>query len=110
MAIPVVLQASRRSVLVTIKSRHVPLDDKLEQVICTDVRSGLGRFGHCIRNVFIWIEDTNGPREGSEMRCRMDVTLVTGERLSMSADASNEYAVVARCMSRPRARLDRRFK
>jgi hypothetical protein len=110
MAIPLFLQASRRSLPVTIKTRRVPLDERLERVICSNVRSGLGRFCHRVRHVFVWIEDTNGPRHGSGMRCRMDVALLSGGRLSLSAEASNEYTAVARCTSRARALLDRRLK
>jgi hypothetical protein len=109
MAIPLVVHASR-SLPVTIKTREVALDEKLKQFICSNVRSGLGRFCHRVTDIRVWVEDTNGPRQGSGIRCRIDVALLVGGRLSVSAEASNEYAAVARCASRARVLLDRHVK
>jgi hypothetical protein len=108
MAIPLVVRASR-SLPVTIKTRGVPLDEKLKQFVGSNIRSGLGRFCHHVRYIRVWVEDTNGPRQGSGIRCRIDVALLIGH-LSVSAEASNEYAAVARGASRARAVLDRHVK
>jgi hypothetical protein len=110
MGIPVLLEASRRSFPITIKTRLVQFDEKLKQVICANVRSGLGRFFHGIRSVFVWVEDANGPRDGSGIRCRMLVSLTPGGRLSVSADSASAYAAVADCASHARTLVDRFLK
>jgi ribosome-associated translation inhibitor RaiA len=110
MALPVVLQAPWRSFPVTIKTRDVPLEETLKEVIYAKLQSGLGRFGHRIRSVFLWVEDTNGPRDGSGIRCQIVVSLTSGRRLSVSAEAGNEYAAVAHCVGRARRHLDQFLK
>jgi hypothetical protein len=92
------------------KTRGVPLDETLEQVIRSNVRTALGRFSKRVRNVFVWIEDTNGPREGSGIRCRIAVGLANGGRPVAVAEAANEYAAVAECAIRARTLLDRLVK
>jgi hypothetical protein len=110
MALPILLKASRRPIPVTTKTRGVLLDETLEHVIYANVRAAMGRFGDRIRSVLVWIEDTNGPRDGSGIRCRMVAALARGGRLSAIAEASNEYAAVAECASRARTLLDRLVK
>jgi hypothetical protein len=95
---------------VAVTTRLVRFDEKLKQVIDANVKSGLGRFGRHIRNLSILVEDTNGPRDGSGIRCRMVVSLASGRRFSVSAEAGNEYVAVANCASRARTYLDRFLK
>jgi hypothetical protein len=110
MALPVVLKASQRMLPITIKTRGVLLDKNLERVVFKNVRSALGRFCRRVRHVSVWIEDTNGPREGSGIQCRMLVALTPGGRLSVIAEAANEYAAMADCARRARTILDRFVK
>jgi hypothetical protein len=110
MALPILVQVSRRPIPVTIKSRRVDLDAGLKRVVYSNVRSALGRFSRRVRNLLVWIEDTNGPREGSGMRCRIELSLMPRGRLTVSAEAPNEFAAVALCAERARTLLDRRMK
>lgn len=110
MALPVLVPASRRPIPVTINSRDIELDKDLERVVILNLRGSLGRFSHQVRNASVWIEDTNGPREGSGIRCRIDLVLKRGGRFSVSAEAANEYVAVDRATNRAWAILDRRFK
>jgi hypothetical protein len=110
MALPVIVHASRRPIPVTIKSRGVKRDVGLHQAVCSSIRSALGRFCRRLRNVFVWIEDTNGPRVGSGMRCRIELSLMPRGRLSVTAEAPSEYAAVALCSERARVILDRHVK
>jgi putative sigma-54 modulation protein len=110
MALPVLLTASRRQIPITVKTHGVLLDENLAHVIYAHLRTALGRFGKRVRSVLVRVEDTNGPREGSGIRCRIVVVLKPGGRLSASAEAANEYAAVAECASRARTLLDRLVK
>ena len=110
MALTVLLKDPRRSTPITMKTRGVHLDETLEQVIYSNVRTALGRFSKRIRSVLVWVEDANGPRDGSGILCRMLVGLARGGRLTASAEAANEYAAVAACASRARTLLDRHIK
>jgi hypothetical protein len=110
MALPILLIASRWPIPITLKTRGVLLDQTLEHVVYANVRTAMGRFGKRIRSILVWIEDTNGPRDGSGIRCRMVAALIRGGCLSASAEASNEYAAVAECASRARTQLDRLVK
>jgi hypothetical protein len=110
MALPVLLKDSRRVIPVTVKTRGVSLDETLERVIFSNVQTALGRFGKRVRNLSVWVEDANGPRDGSGIRCRMVVVLARGGRLSASAEAANEYTAVAKCALRARTLLDRLVK
>jgi hypothetical protein len=110
MALPLLLKASSWTIPLSVKTRGVPLDETLERAIHSNVRTALGRFSKRARNVFVWVEDTNGPRDGSGIRCRMVVVLAHGGRLSASAEATNEYTAVAQCANRARTLLDRLVK
>lgn len=109
MALPVLIQGSRGPIPVTIKTRGIALNPRLRSVVFSCIRSHLGRFCNRVRAAFVWLEDTNGPREGSGMRCRIDAALFDGGRLSVSAEAANEYAAVARCAARARVQLQRQY-
>jgi hypothetical protein len=104
------LQASRGLIPITIKTRRIPLDKSLERAVFKNVRSALGRFCRRVRHAFVWIEDTNGPREGSGIQCRMLIALTPSGRLSVIAEAANEYAAMADCARRARTILDRFVK
>jgi hypothetical protein len=110
MALPVLVKGSRRTIPITVKTRRVRLDESLRQVVYAHVRRALGRFCGRVREVFVWIEDANGPREGSGIQCRLAVVLTRGAQLSATAEASNEYAAVAACAIRARTMLDRLVK
>jgi hypothetical protein len=92
------------------KTRGVPLDKALERVIYSNFANRLGRFSKRVRSAFVWVEDTNGPRDGSGIRCRMVVELARGGRVSASAEAANEYVAVAKCAIRARTLFDRLVK
>ncbi|HEX6961383.1 MAG TPA: hypothetical protein VF175_05915 [Lacipirellula sp.] len=110
MALPIVIHASQRPLPVSIKARGVRLDAALKRSILASARSALGRFSRRLRGVFVWIEDTNGPRDGSGIRCRIELALLPGGRLTVSAEAANEFAAVARCTDRAWELMDRHVK
>jgi hypothetical protein len=88
-------------------TRGVVLTQRLQRVIRGCVAAALGRFAAKVRHVFVWIEDTNGPREGSGLRCRIELRLKRGGCLNASSEALNEYAAVGRAAKRARVLLIR---
>jgi hypothetical protein len=70
----------------------------------------LARFGRRIRAIHVWLEDVNGPRDGVDIRCRIDVELRPHGRISVSSLATDEYAATAKAAVRVRELVDRRVK
>jgi hypothetical protein len=94
----------------SVKTRGVALTDDLLRLVRGSVCAAVGRFAGRIAEVFVWIEDTNGPRGGMDTRCRMDLRFTRRGRLTVSAVATNEFAAVGRAANRARVRLVRAFQ
>jgi ribosome-associated translation inhibitor RaiA len=110
MALPTLLPTPNRSIPISIKGRGLRVDDDVQRSVHACVGASLGRFGKRIRSVSAVIEDTNGPRDGSGMRCVMTVVLDRPGRISASAEAPTWQAAVATAATRVRTMLDRVVK
>ena len=97
----------RHPIQISVKTHGIALSENLHRVIRGSISAAIGRFSQRVRGVFVWVEDTNGPKGGRGMRCRMDIRLKQGSRLTVSAEAANEYAAVGRAANRARIRLVR---
>ncbi|RIK74743.1 MAG: hypothetical protein DCC67_16205 [Planctomycetota bacterium] len=104
------LQGARRPIPVAFKTRRVRLDETLRRTIGASIQSELGRFCRRVRHVFVWIEDANGPRDGSGVRCRFNLALHPRGRFVVAAEEANEHLAVVKCAARARERLDRSLK
>ena len=93
----------------SVRTRGLALTEELHRVVRGCVSAATGRFQDQVRRLFVWVEDTNGPKGGAGMRCRMEVTLKHGGRFMATAVATNQYAAVGRAANRLRARLVRSF-
>jgi ribosome-associated translation inhibitor RaiA len=91
----------------SIRTRGIESTGKLRQVISSCVAAATRRFQERTRGLFVWVEDTNGPRGGPAMQCRMEVELKRGQRFVVTAAASDQYVAVSRAAQRLRARLIR---
>lgn len=91
----------------SVRTRGLALTEQLHRVVRGCVSAATGRFQDQVRQLFVWIEDTNGPKGGNDMRCRMEVTLKRGGRFMATAAASNQYAAVGDAANRLRVRLVR---
>jgi putative sigma-54 modulation protein len=100
----------RRPLPISVSTRGIALSHTLHRVIRGSVSAAIGRFSRRVRGVFVWVEDLNGPKSGRGMRCRMDIRLKQGGRLTVSAEATNEYAAVGRAANRARVRLVHRIQ
>jgi hypothetical protein len=109
MAMPVFASRHHHPLHISVRTRGLALTENLHRVIRGSVSAAIGRFTRRVQGVFVWVEDTNGPKGGRGMRCRMVIRLKQGGRLMVSAEAINEYAAVGRAANRARARLVRRI-
>lgn len=109
MAMPVFPSLHRHPVQISVRTRGLALTENLHRVIRGCVSAAIGRFSRRVQGVFVWVEDTNGPKGGRGMRCRMVMCLKQGGRLMVSAEATDEYTAVGRAANRARARLVRRI-
>lgn len=82
MALPLHAQVSGGRIPVFINTRGVESNAELQRIVRANIRTALGRFGRSVRSVFVWIDDTNGPRDGSGRRCRMEVALASEVRFA----------------------------
>lgn len=109
MAMPVFASRHHHPIQISVKTRGIALSENLHRVIRGCVSAAIGRFSRRVSGVFVWVEDTNGPKGGRGMRCRMDIRLNRGGRLTVSAEATDEYTAVGRAANRARIRLVRRI-
>ena len=94
----------------SLMTKGVTHSKALRRHVDRSLNTSLGRFNRRTRDVAVWLEDVNGPRGGIDMRCRIDVRLNPRGRVSVNAQASNEYAAVVKATNRARILLDRRYK
>jgi hypothetical protein len=94
----------------TLQSRGVSLERSFRLTTRKALQGALGRLAKRLRRVGVWLEDTNGPREGSGIRCRIDMLLASGGHVVVSAEAPEPHAAVSRCAVRARTHLDRLIK
>jgi putative sigma-54 modulation protein len=93
----------------SLMTKGVTHSKALRRHVDRSLNTALGRFNRRTRDVAVWLEDVNGPRGGIDMRCRIDVRLNPRGRVSVNAQASDEYAAVAKATNRARILLDRRY-
>lgn len=91
----------------SVRTRGLALTEELHRVVRGCVSAATDRFQDQVRRLFVWVEDTNGPKGGAGMRCRVEVTLQHGGRFMATAVATNQYAAVGHAANRLRVRLVR---
>jgi hypothetical protein len=90
--------------------RGVPTGERLRDFAHRRFAYALGRFGARLRDADVWLEDVNGPRRGVDKHCRIELRLRPRGRVTVTAEAENEYAAVTRAVKRCAAVLDRSNK
>lgn len=91
----------------SVRTRGLALTEELHRVIRGCVSAATGRFHERVRRLFVWVEDSNGPKGGPAMHCRMEVMLNRGGRFLATAAATDEYVAIGRAANRLRVRLVR---
>src|SRR5688572_5648345 len=101
-------QLSRRvPVQLSVKTRGIALTGELLRIVQGSVCAAIGRFADRVAEVFVWIEDTNGPRGGMDSRCRISLQLTRRGQIIASAVATNEFAAIGHAANRARVRFVR---
>lgn len=87
--------------------RGAATDVRLRDFAERRLEYALGRFAARLRNIEVWLDDVNGPRRGVDKRCRIGVRLKPRGQVTVTAEAENEFAAVARAVKRIAAAFER---
>jgi ribosome-associated translation inhibitor RaiA len=101
---------SRAAVRISITGRRGVITGELRNFARRRLSVTLRRFSTRLREVYVRVEDVNGPRRGVDQRCRIELRLKPRGRLTVAADATNVYAAVAQAAKRAATLLDRTYK
>ncbi len=82
--------------------RHEPLQKALAKHIARAFSHQLDRFDSRISRVRVVIEDLNGPKGGTDQRCRAELTLREGLRLTVTALGTTPREAVTKAARRAR--------
>lgn len=92
----------------TIEGRGLDVTRAIRAQIQRAVSTSLGRFIRHIRSIEVLLEDFNGPRGGVDKRCRIDLYLKRGGRMTSSAKSLDGAAAVTIAARRARVLLHRK--
>jgi hypothetical protein len=104
------LSETSRDIHFTVHARGLELSDSHRRAIRRILASALGRFSRRVGTIRVWLEDVNGPRGGTDIRCRIEVDFRPRGSITVSALAIDEYTATARAAARARELVDRRVK
>ena len=83
------------------------LDDKLIDHIERRLRFALGRFAARIRRLTVRLSDVNGPRGGTDKRCRIAVALFPRGIVMVQGSGDDLFALVTHSARRARRAVRR---
>jgi len=83
--------------------------DALGETVERRIGAALGRLAHRIRDVSVWIADTNGPRGGHDKSCRVQVRLARGPALVADHVSADPYAAAHGAVDRVERAVQRRL-
>ena len=95
---------------VEIRSHLVSIDTESRGQIAQRIESALEPFRHAVREVTAFLTDINGPRGGSDKRCRLVVSLPPGGRVVVSHTDRDLLAAAERAAARCRFAIRRYLK
>ncbi len=101
---------SRAVIPISVTGRSGIVTEDLQDFARRRLSFALRRFTSRLRHADVWLDDVNGPRGGFDKRCRIHLRLMPRGRVTVTAEASNEYAALARAAKRAAIHLDRRCK
>jgi putative sigma-54 modulation protein len=87
-------------VRIEVRGDNVTVPEHTVQIIDRKARLALGRMGAAIRNVRIVIKDLNGPKQGVDQRCSIQVQLNRGGEVHVSADEQALPDAIDRALDR----------
>lgn len=93
-----------------IRRRGVNVTEKLRDYLKERLRLALGRFGHHIDLVRVYLRDVNGPRGGLDKKCRIVVELRRGRPVVVTGTGTEASAAITSTASRAGFAVRRRLK
>lgn len=85
---------------IEVRGDNVNVPEHTGQLIDRKTRLALGRMGAAIRNIRIVIEDLNGPKQGVDQRCSVQVQLNRGGEVHVIADDPALHDAIDRALDR----------
>ncbi len=95
---------------ITIQTRGFSMTEALRLYVLQRVRFALGWAGLTTRRLAIILSDINGPRGGSDKRCRIQVQLVGGKDVVIEDTEADMYLAIDRAAERADRALVRRVQ
>ena len=81
--------------------------DAIKDYISLRLRNALDRFTSMIISARVRLEDLNGPRGGIDKRCKVLLSLASGQHLAIEATSNDAYVAVDWAAQRAKLRLSR---
>ena len=86
--------------LIELRKRNVQVESELREWIERRVHFALGRFGTRIRRVAVIVSDINGTRGGTDIECRLRISLIPKGVVVVEDVDESVKAVVANAVER----------
>lgn len=93
-----------------LRQRGIEMTENLRNHVRVRIESALRRFAHSVKRVRVYLSDVNGPRGGTEKRCRIAVELPRRRRVVVTALAPDIFTAITRAASRTKFAVRRRIK
>ncbi len=90
------------------RTHGIDLTDKLKAHIESRMHCALARFAARVRRVHVLLEDTNGPKGGTDIRFKVRAELAPGGELVIEGMHDDAFAAVGRAASRISQAIGRR--
>jgi ribosomal subunit interface protein len=90
-----------------LRTSNVQTSVPLEAHVAHKLELALRRFTHRVERVLVRLVDVNGPRGGTDKRCRMSATLSGAPSIIVEATHSNVYVAVTHAAARLHAQIAR---
>lgn len=93
-----------------IRRRGVMITEDLRTYLKERLRLALGRFGHYVEVVRVYLRDVNGPRDGPGKKCRIVVELPPRGRVVVTSVDNDIRVAISGTASRARDAVKRHVK
>lgn len=83
--------------------------DLAREMVESEIDKALGRFKDRITRVEVHLRDINGPKEGVDQRCSIEVRLAGYDPLAVDADAADITTAVREAAGKARRAVERKI-
>lgn len=91
---------------------HLALTQEITDYATRRLETALGKFDHRLEDVTMRVSDVNGPRGGTDKRCRVEVQFVRlgGEPIHIDETQEDLYAAIDATAARAKTAVVRRIE